>query len=151
MAVCWVILRGQQMYIVIQAVHSLLYIVEKWHFFSVVTWKYIIKYLQKCAYFLCLFMKTITTDHHWLIMPKMTFCWIEKSVTTLHWGGSVGTLEASRGMETVQVASRAVLVALRWPWRIRGLGRPWRIRGLRGPWRIRVLRRAWQIRGFRRP
>ncbi len=47
-AVCWVILRGQQMYTVIQAVHSLLYIVAKWHFFSVVTWKYIIKYLQKC-------------------------------------------------------------------------------------------------------
>ncbi len=33
---------------VIQAVHSLLYIVAKCHFFSVVTWKYIIKYLQKC-------------------------------------------------------------------------------------------------------
>ncbi len=48
MAVCWVILRGQQIYTVIQAVHSLLYIVAKWHFFSIVTWKYIIKYLQKC-------------------------------------------------------------------------------------------------------
>ncbi len=46
-AVCWVILRGQQMYTVIQAVHSLLYIVEKCHFFSVVTWKDITKYLQK--------------------------------------------------------------------------------------------------------
>ncbi len=44
---CWVILMGQQMYTVIQAVHSLLYIVAKCHFFSVVTWKYIIKYLQK--------------------------------------------------------------------------------------------------------
>ncbi len=32
-----VILRGQQMYTVIQAVHSLLYIVTKCHFFSVVT------------------------------------------------------------------------------------------------------------------
>ncbi len=39
---------GQQIYTVIQAVHSLLYIVAKCHFFSVVTWKYIIKYLQKC-------------------------------------------------------------------------------------------------------
>ncbi len=39
------ILRGQQIYTVIQAVHSLLYIVAKCHFFSVVTWKYIIKYL----------------------------------------------------------------------------------------------------------
>ncbi len=48
MAVCWVILRGQQIYTVIQAVHSLLYIVAKCHFFSVVTWKDIIKYLQKC-------------------------------------------------------------------------------------------------------
>ena len=28
MAVCWVILRGQQIYTVIQAVHSLLYIEE---------------------------------------------------------------------------------------------------------------------------
>ncbi len=45
---CWVILRGQQMYTVIQAVHSLLYIVAKCHFFSVVTWKDIIKYWQKC-------------------------------------------------------------------------------------------------------
>ncbi len=44
----WVILRGQQIYTVIQAVHSLLYIVAKCHFFSVVTWKDIIKYLQKC-------------------------------------------------------------------------------------------------------
>ncbi len=32
-----VILRGQQIYTVIQAVHSLLYIVAKYHFFSVVT------------------------------------------------------------------------------------------------------------------
>ncbi len=48
MAVCWVILRGQQIYTVIQAVHSLLYTVVKSHFFSVVTWKDIIKYLQKC-------------------------------------------------------------------------------------------------------
>ncbi len=38
-AVCWVILRGQQIYTVIQAVHSLLYIVAKCNFFSVVTWK----------------------------------------------------------------------------------------------------------------
>ncbi len=48
MAVCWVILRGQQIYTVIQAVHSLLCIVAKCHFFSVVTWKDIIKYFQKC-------------------------------------------------------------------------------------------------------
>ncbi len=32
-----IILRGQQIYTVIQAVHSLLYIVAKCHFFSVVT------------------------------------------------------------------------------------------------------------------
>ncbi len=54
MAVCWVILRGQQIYTVIQAVHSLLYIVAKCHFFSVVTWKDIIQYLQKfegCTHF----------------------------------------------------------------------------------------------------
>ncbi len=48
MAVCWVILRGQQIYTVRQAVHSLFYIVAKCHFFSVVTWKDIIKYLKKC-------------------------------------------------------------------------------------------------------
>ncbi len=36
------------MYTVIQAVHSLLYIVAKCNFFSVVTRKDIIKYLQKC-------------------------------------------------------------------------------------------------------
>jgi len=42
------VLRGQQMYTVIQAVHSLLYIVAKCNFFSVVTWKDIITYLQKC-------------------------------------------------------------------------------------------------------
>ncbi len=46
--VCWVISRGQQIYTVTQAVDSLLYIEAKCHFFSVVTWKYIIKYLQKC-------------------------------------------------------------------------------------------------------
>ncbi len=38
MAVCWVILRGQQIYTVIQAVHSLLYIVAKCHFVSGVTY-----------------------------------------------------------------------------------------------------------------
>ncbi len=48
MAVCWVILRGQQIYTIIQAVHSLIFIVAKWNFFSVVTWRDIIKYLQKC-------------------------------------------------------------------------------------------------------
>ncbi len=50
MAVCWVILRGQQMYTVTQAVHSLLYIVAKSHFFSVVTWKDIIK-CEGCNHF----------------------------------------------------------------------------------------------------
>ncbi len=39
-AVCWVILKGQQMYTITQAVHTLLYIVEKCNFFSVVPWKY---------------------------------------------------------------------------------------------------------------
>ncbi len=47
MAVCWVTLRGQQIYTVIQAIYSLLDIVAKYNFFCVVTWKYI-KYLQKC-------------------------------------------------------------------------------------------------------
>ncbi len=48
MTVCWVILRGQQMYTFIQAVHSLLYIVAKCNFFSVATWNDIIQYLHKC-------------------------------------------------------------------------------------------------------
>ncbi len=54
MAVCWDILRGQQIYTVIQTIYSLLYIVAKCNFFSVVTWKYIITYLQKfegCTHF----------------------------------------------------------------------------------------------------
>ncbi len=38
----------EQIYTVIQALHSLLYIVAKCHFFSVVTWKDIIKYLEQC-------------------------------------------------------------------------------------------------------
>ncbi len=42
----WV--RGQQIYTVKQAVHSRLYIVAKSHLFRVVTWKDLIKYLQKC-------------------------------------------------------------------------------------------------------
>ncbi len=37
-AVCQVILREQQIYTGIQAVHSLLYIVAEFYFFSVVTW-----------------------------------------------------------------------------------------------------------------
>ncbi len=36
------------MYTFLKAVHSLHYIVAKCNFFSVVTLKYIIKYLQKC-------------------------------------------------------------------------------------------------------
>ncbi len=48
MAVCWVVLRGQQIHTVIQAVHSLFYIETKYNFFSVVTWTDIIQYLQKC-------------------------------------------------------------------------------------------------------
>ncbi len=46
MAVCWVNLRRQQIYTVIQAVHALLYIIAHCHLFSVVTWKDIIKYYR---------------------------------------------------------------------------------------------------------
>ena len=45
MAVCCIILRGQHIYTVIQAVYSLVYFVAKCHFFSVVTGKGILKYL----------------------------------------------------------------------------------------------------------
>ncbi len=51
------------MYTVIQAILSLLYNVAKCHFFSVVAWKYIIKYLQKCegctSVRYCIFNSTI--------------------------------------------------------------------------------------------
>ncbi len=71
MAVCWVILRGQQMYTVIKAVHSLLYIVTKCHFFSVVTWRDILKYLQKCEG--CTHFCEILYD--WLLFNwTVTFC-----------------------------------------------------------------------------
>ncbi len=73
MAMCWVILRGQQIYTVIQAVHSLLYIVAKCHFFSVVTWKDI-KYLQKmegCTHFCeILYIDNIYLFIHLLPNPK---------------------------------------------------------------------------------
>lgn len=65
MAVCCVILRGQQIYTVIQAVHSLLYIVAKCHFFSVVTWKDILKYLQKCE----------GCTHFCEILYILNYCW----------------------------------------------------------------------------
>ncbi len=42
------LLHDVVIYPVIQAVHSLLYIVAKYHLYSVDTWKYILKYLQKC-------------------------------------------------------------------------------------------------------
>ncbi len=69
--------RGQQMYTVIQAVHSLLYIVAKCHFFSVTTSKDIIKYLQKCkgvltsvryciylSFCLSVFLSMVLSVHH---------------------------------------------------------------------------------------
>ncbi len=84
MALCWVILRGQQFYTVIQALHSLLYIVAKYHFFSVVTWKDIIKYLQKCegcthfCEILCVYIYIKRTGHfirYTLLVPGWTpFC-----------------------------------------------------------------------------
>lgn len=43
-----VILRKEQIYTLIQAVHLLLYIVGKCHYFSVVTGRDIIKWSQKC-------------------------------------------------------------------------------------------------------
>ncbi len=45
LATCY--FEGTANYTVIQALHSLLYIVAKCHFFSVVTWKDIIKYVKK--------------------------------------------------------------------------------------------------------
>ncbi len=71
MTVCWVILRGQQFYTVIQAVHSLLYIVAKCHFFSVVTWKDIIKYLQKCEG--CTHVREILYISH---VSLCSICWV---------------------------------------------------------------------------
>ncbi len=70
MTVFWVILRGQQMYTVIQAVHSILYNVAKCHFFSVVTWKDKIKYVNKierCTHFCEILynqIKSLLLSHH---------------------------------------------------------------------------------------
>ena len=48
MVVCRVILKGQHIYSVIQVVYSVLYIVAKGHFFSVVIRKDITKIFMKC-------------------------------------------------------------------------------------------------------
>ncbi len=75
MAVCWVILRGKRIYTVIQAVHSLLYIVAKCHFFSIVTWKYIIKKNNPKWKFRSLFT-------HPRVVPNLyecpLFCWTQR-------------------------------------------------------------------------
>ncbi len=75
MAVCVVILRRQQMYTVIQAVHPLLYIVAKCNFFSVVTWKDI-KYLQKgegCI-FVCSVYIYVYINTHTIYILKIFTC-----------------------------------------------------------------------------
>jgi hypothetical protein len=61
------ILRGQQIYTVIQAVHSLIYIVAKRHFFSVVTIKYnkIFNKCEGCTHF-CETAQRIATLAMWL-------------------------------------------------------------------------------------
>jgi len=74
---CCVILRGQQVYTNIQAVHSLLYIVAKCHLFSVVIWKVIIKYLQKCEgcthfceiLYICIYTAGKISIEHVTIVP----------------------------------------------------------------------------------
>ncbi len=80
MAVCRVILRGQQMYTVIQAVHSLLYIVAKCHFFSVVTWKDLIKYLQKCeeCTHFCEILYTHTHTFLLIVLDWLPFLMLQK-------------------------------------------------------------------------
>ncbi len=89
MAVCWIILMGQQMYTVIQ--HSLLYIVAKSHLFSVVTWKDMIKYLQKsegCTDFCVILYTKLRLNHchcvTWTIstMSSLPF-WALSMVVTL--------------------------------------------------------------------
>ncbi len=59
MAVCWVILRGQEIYTVIQAVHSWLYMVAMCNFFSVAT-ETVNAYIKKCIDDVTV-TKTITT------------------------------------------------------------------------------------------
>ncbi len=78
MAVCCAILRGQQIYTVVQAVHSLLYIVAKCNFFSVVIWKYIIQYLQKCEG--CSHFREI--QYIYIYILEMHWCIGQKSVST---------------------------------------------------------------------
>lgn len=56
------------MYTVIHAVHSLLYIKAKCHLFSVVTWKYLIKYLQICEW--CTHFFETLYMFVWMTKPK---------------------------------------------------------------------------------
>ncbi len=72
--------EGQQIWTVIQAVHSLLYIVAKCHFFSVVTWKYIIKYLQKNV-------RGVLTSVRLLLCTQTLLFWM-RLITINHWSSS---------------------------------------------------------------
>ncbi len=77
MAECWVILRGHQIYTIIQALHSLLYIVAKCHFFSVVTLKDIIKYLHKIWGVYSLLWDTVRSLRRWfsiLVLADPLLC-----------------------------------------------------------------------------
>ncbi len=64
---CVELFWGQQIYTVIKAVHSLIYIVAKCNFFSVgITWKYIIKFtkMEGCTHFCeILYNVIITADN----------------------------------------------------------------------------------------
>ncbi len=83
MAVYWVILRGQ---LVIQAVHSLLCIVPKCHFFSFVTWKDIIKYFVRG------FQKTQWTNtSRWHCTPNHHRLWKCNTGLQATWAMSFST------------------------------------------------------------
>ncbi len=98
MAVCWIILRGQQIYTVVQAVHSLLYIVAKCHFFSVVTWKDIIKYLQKCEWF------TRFCEVQYILTNLYPMCFrCEGAVGEREWGTEAAERGAGSEDECAQV------------------------------------------------
>ncbi len=112
---CVELFWGDSKFTLIQAVHSLLYIVAKCHFFSVVTWKEIIKYLQKCegCTHLCeiLYMKTSKR----FIIPDSDVFYLHQIPISSHWiqtqyiNSSV-CLRATEWLLTLTQSSRILII-----------------------------------------
>ncbi len=129
MAVCWVNLRRQLIYTVIQAVHALLYIIAHCHLFSVVTWKDIIKYyryyrigvltsvryciLVVCVFvFVCAWERETGSHHSGVYSPseKLKLAIIERGVIfptrLVVFGQSQCTVPVGQSEQTVLVGRR---------------------------------------------